>query len=582
MSTRKKANNIKNVVFMNYKRQNTLAEISEHASLIQKLFRKEKLDGLITVNALFPAANGKPAQWKALTHTKNISDEDLKIYNEQFDTDYFGKGFIELPEKFLAHQVVIIKNGKEGGCSSNGANDCLYECLKKLVNNFEYIFSTSHHLKTWCELKKYDKISIDKIPQIEEKLKNYKINVYEYNQYISSKEAKYTISLLLNYEHYTIYESKLNKKKGIAFEEKEPIIYKYNSENPKKVKIYNEKGFATISYNQLAEMLHYPITCKYIPIKTNGKSMKETYSNFIMEADILKTKTNGKYNLYKCGTYVKASINRFYELNKTLIADEIDSIEGEWIRKSSTCALMWTEKEYEGPGHEYDVNSMYPAIISYQKFSFPIKKGIFKKITQEEFDNMRYFEYGIYRCKISKFNYKLVKENTYNYYTHYCLTRMKELDCKIKIIIDDQPNLLSYAKSTMRINENVAFKKFVDEMYELKKNDNVNKKIFKNPLTFIWGALCQKVKWKKIFYDNDQFDVENRRILKIVPLEDDLNAETILVTTLDNENYYNTSFARLGPFLLLRAKYMISRIIEPHLKHIVRVQTDGFISTKKT
>ena len=84
------------------------------------------------------------------------------------------------------------------------------------------------------------------------------------------------------------------------------------------------------------------------------------------------------------------------ELNETLIADDIDCIEAEWIQKASFGSMIWVEKGYKGERYSYDINSAFSAIIANQKFMFPIKKGIFRKITELEFQNMKYFEYGMY------------------------------------------------------------------------------------------------------------------------------------------------------------------------------------------
>ena len=248
--------------------------------------------------------------------------------------------------------------------------------------------------------------------------------------------------------------------------------------------------------------------------------------------------------------------------------------------KANKASMIWATKNYKGKGYGYDINSAYPNILADQKFLFPIKKGVFKKLTQKEFNNLPYLEYGIYRCKISGINDKLMRKNPDNYYTHYCLNRAKELGYKIVLINDNQPNFLSYAGKTNKVNGDTAFKQYVKELYELKEkfSDNTElKQIFKDPLNIIWGALCEKVKFKKLSNEKSNIVtvIKHDKVISMVPL---CNGEYFLINGQTDNQTFNTPFARLGPFLLARMRVMISKIIEPHLKSIVRVHTDGIIS----
>ena len=96
--------------------------------------------------------------------------------------------------------------------------------------------------------------------------------------------------------------------------EKIPIVYKYNFNNPSHVRLYNGKGYSTITYEDFKQKKYKEcITSPYIFIKNTKPTMKETYEDFIIKANDLKKYTNGNYNLYKTGTILKAAINRFYE-----------------------------------------------------------------------------------------------------------------------------------------------------------------------------------------------------------------------------------------------------------------------------
>src|SRR5690606_24452009 len=113
----------------------------------------------------------------------------------------------------------------------------------------------------------------------------------------------------------------------------------------------------------------------------------------INNANKLKELTDGKINLYKTGTFKNAALKLFHDFNELIQPEPILQAEGIWIKEAMKGPLVWATK-YKGDCYEYDVVSMYPSIMRDQKFSVPIKAGIFKKLTQDEFDNAKYYEYG--------------------------------------------------------------------------------------------------------------------------------------------------------------------------------------------
>ena len=130
----------------------------------------------------------------------------------------------------------------------------------------------------------------------EERIGDYKINVIGEYTYTSLKEARNTITLRLHKNHYTVAKKKLNFVKGIAYTEKIPVIYKYNPNDPFTVRLYNGKGYSTISYEDFKQKKYKEcITSPYIFIKNTKPTMKETYDDFIFKADNLKKHTNGNW-----------------------------------------------------------------------------------------------------------------------------------------------------------------------------------------------------------------------------------------------------------------------------------------------
>jgi hypothetical protein len=143
-----------------------------------KILSKKGFKGEIMLTLLFPSKDGSPAKWRnVFNHFKEINDE-FHFDFDDIDCDYWGKmANINLPNKFLAVQFQIIShNEKQGG--NDPKNDCLYNCLNEIIPRIlKRKFPTPESLKSFCGLKRYDPIPLEKIKLIETKLSDCKINV---------------------------------------------------------------------------------------------------------------------------------------------------------------------------------------------------------------------------------------------------------------------------------------------------------------------------------------------------------------------------------------------------------------------
>lgn len=298
--------------------------------------------------------------------------------------------------------------------------------------------------------------------------------------------------------------------------------------------------------------------------------MQDVYTDFILQADLLKEATNGRINMYKTGSEGKTALKLFYELNKTINPEKISKEEQEWIRSINGKALIFAIP-YSGPGYKYDINSEYPTILYQQRFRVPIKQGDFKRYSQEEFDKLEFFQVGLYRCDI-EVNSKFFVHNSKNMYTHYDLTLAKEEGGIIKLIQDENTNALIWG-SGKTVSGSVLFKKYIDLLYPLKKQKIEGAKLLLNVLP---GKLCQK-NLLTLNIKDDSKDVEiydDRTIDSICPINDN----TVQYKYYKNDSYFDNDFARLGPFLWSRARLMMARILRSFKDNIKRVHTDGFIS----
>ena len=346
--------------------------------------------------------------------------------------------------------------------------------------------------------------------------------------------------------------------------------------------VYDGKTKWAISKQERNKII-YDFTSPYILVRREEQgydeegnkiilSIEEEYNQFIEIADALKKESKGLINLYKTGTYHDSALSLFERLSYFIKPEPILQDETEWIKLSSFSALIWCE-QYEGPLYKYDFKSKYPHLMTSTTLKFPVKRGEFKLI--DSFGE--YFEYGIYRCEISKSDdesiNKLFKFNYHNYYTSIDLANAKELGFEIKLIQDSKPNFLYWSRDKL-ITFNEVFKNYVDILFPLKENKVLKAK---NILNILWGALAEVDKRRHFVKDSFKIE-EDDEICEIYPSSTDDDAHIIKTTKINN--YYKTPFARLCPFIIAQCRKEMSKIMFVHRDNIYRIQTDGFVSSK--
>ena len=111
--------------------------------------------------------------------------EPIKLYSfaDEYDVPELD------PETYSKVIIQVTKYNKNKGGSGNG-NNCLYECLLKVVPNLTDYYPTPARLKYELKLGVDEKIPIDKIKIIEDTLKDYRINVSGEYEYISTKKSE--------------------------------------------------------------------------------------------------------------------------------------------------------------------------------------------------------------------------------------------------------------------------------------------------------------------------------------------------------------------------------------------------------
>jgi hypothetical protein len=246
--------------------------------------------------------------------------------------------------------------------------------------------------------------------------------------------------------------------------------------------------------------------------------------------------------------------------------------------KTNTGAIIWATKGYEGKAHDYDFISRYPPLMASVNMLFPYKEGEFKRL--KEFPER--LEYGIYRCMIDNTQPKLFRSNFNHHYTHLDINRARELKFRIKLLIDNEPNALVYTRDKL-LTGSQLFGRYVNLLFGLKQKYKGNE-LVKLILNVLWGALSERNLLTQEIHEYKEGDKvfelhENSTHHSMKTIDSDKNIYAI--EYFHNDKMFKSDFARIKPFLIAKARTIISQVMEPHLDKIVRVHTDGFLATEK-
>ena len=524
-------------------------------------------------------------------------------YNQKYtikEPKYFSKFSIYLilekskriyKEKKLLKQNTIINNNVNSnralmGDSEDNNNNCLYFCLYYALKDHYFPWKKPYELKRYLKLKPNEKIGLDKIEDIERGLK-YKIAINIRGEYekLSNIQSLFQINLIIENEHCKI-DYNYNNKNYKFYRDSDKIIILYDKRTKIGYYKHNNDSKEWVIDLQDKYKYQYDYTSDYILINrsfvSNKKfnsgtqiSLKDEYDEMIIEFNKIRKETNDEINFFRCGTKKAMANYLFQKYNKSLIKpEELTIDEHRWIKLASIGALSNCEMGKYEKLYNYDINSMYPSIMKSQN-KLPMKKGEFKNLTIEEFNNIKYFQIGIYRTIINKSNdsntNKLFRFNKNNYYTHIDLENARKLKLNIEIIIDDDYNFLYYSRDKC-ITYNEIFQKFVDLLYPLKYVSP----LIKQTLNILWGSLIE-LNTKKHYVGNDNYKISNDD--DIISINPSYNNK-LLIKTIKNTQIYKTNYARLSPFILAKGRYIMSELLYEYRDSIKYIRTDGFLSTE--
>jgi hypothetical protein len=379
----------------------------------------------------------------------------------------------------------------------------------------------------------------------------------------------------------------LFKVKGIAETEKKIIVIKKFANKDNTYDCYSEGKYAKMPSELRSEIMSKPRTSEYllVTIEDNNNNLEDYYNDFINDADILKKETKGMINMYKTGNYSKTALKFLYDclmeqnkfnknkkkLNKVIDIEPIEDYETRFLMTCGGGFRLATP--YEGDLYKYDSRSYYSSIYSDEHLLIPVKPGILKTITQDEFNNMKYPEIGVYHCKVERPQgdlKKIIWINKDNYYTHYELRFMREKGLKIEMI-EEPDNFLHYPRNHCKTGSEI-FGKFTKVLFALKQK-NVCSGV-KKLLNHIWGILTKAN--KKVLIHNIETDGQiTGDFIDIQPLDDTL---TLFKVTSLYEKKFENDLARMKPFFLAKCRLTIAKIVDPIIDHVFYSHTDSLIS----
>lgn len=143
---------------------------------------------------------------------------------------------------------------------------------------------------------------------------------------------------------------------------------------------------------------------------------------------------------------------------------------------------MCCKKGYTGDVHYQDFKSFYPALIKRQQAKYPIKRGEFQTITKEEFNNMKFFKFGICRANLTGDHELFRFNNGINYYTYTDLQLEKEL--KLFELVEDGQTIFLYYSSDKLIQRKDLFGEF--QRYCIRFENTPN---YKRYIKYIMGKF---------------------------------------------------------------------------------------------
>ena len=519
--------------------------------------------------------------------------KDINIYNPddyyENDPNEFEKNLVKIDKfKEIVFFVTIEnKNANFGGSSSN--NDCFYFCLNNGISQYNP-WEKPEDLKKFLKIKRNDLVGLKDIEKIEKKIGKVGINISGDCNYISKLGLSKNLNLVLRNNHYQINHNLNRKVHYISFNEKQILLFD-------KTKSIGYDGLNEFFVNSIEydEMINFKSNYLMVPRNSN-KPINDEYTEYMKLADDLKSKSKGIINLYKTGTIKKSALKLLDDTTKHITPEHIEFDESCILENSVSNGFIFSE-QYEGIASKGDITSLYPSIYSSKNVLVPIKRGIFKILTNENITEMTSklngnYAYGLYRFNIypSKnpkidrlFRFKQMDNFNNNdilekqFYTSIDLKMADMLGLKKELIVDNNINCVLYPRSHCLTGFEI-FNKFVETLKPLKEQKVEGAKLLLNILS---GAISEK-QIKKFYVDEikDNFIDLDELNLKLLKSSMSIDKNKSIYKCVSTDRFYCSQFARFKPFMLAQARLVMLKIILPINDKVVKCYIDSVITTE--
>lgn len=375
--------------------------------------------------------------------------------------------------------------------------------------------------------------------------------------------------------------SELLKVSGIVKDEKIICVYNIKKRDDGKYDAYDKHGHSELTKAMLDSSKKSPVSFPMLLIpyeKDKHHPTIESFYEYVIKcADALKIASKGKINMYKSGRFSKTATHLLYSfLNKTDIRPEPIDNDTEARFLLNCKGAFHLARKYEGELHHYDFNSYYSYIYASAHLRIPVKKGILKTITQSDFDEMKWPEFGVYRAVVedikgnNRFLFTVVDSN---YYTSDELAYAKKLNLTVRIL-EEKDNFLHYPASHCRTGYQI-FNEYVQYVYALKKKGVPGSKDLLNQL---WGYLIRSTQVDiDVNHDNEEeceVDPNFWTVINHTILDD----KRTRITMIWKNQIFKESLARMKPFFMAKQRITMAKTIEPYIDHVYYSNTDSIMS----
>jgi len=573
--------------FMFKDKKFTKEEIRLITNQMSEYLEEKGISGKITSSLFYDAMSWRSSQFSDIGSDVELFDPSYNGTIQTKEQLNFNKFVLYL---IIDNKIEVEQNEEEdiepqpqaimGADYRN--NNCLYNCLDYILMS-RNPWKTPNDLKRFCNVGASAKIPLNFIPKIEKEIKGFAINISGDYQYQSKVISNKQINLILKDEHITINYIINNKRTKSRKEDKTLLLYdrifKFCYDGIQERLLLDQERYKIMNdYNSPYILVNRGFVSNKKIEAGLQQSLKDEYDIMIEEFNKIKIASKGQINFYRTGTIIDTAKTFFNKCSLFLVEpQELTDLEHKWIKYSSLGALAGCIKENQGTLYKYDINSLYPSIMKSTN-KLPIKQGEFKIMTSEDFNNLKYFTFGIYRARVEQSKdeniNRLYRFTKYNHYTHISLEQARELGLRIELIEDGDYNFLWYSRDKL-ITFNEVFSQYVDYLYDLKQ-----KKIspyIKMILNILWGSFCE-INKKKIYLSTDTESKTISKDYEIVEMRPCVsNDDMLLIKTVKTTNIYKYRMARISPFILAISRKTMSDIFLKYKDNIKYIRTDGVL-----